>query len=177
MHALRLLPDEPERRLAEPAIAGFIRRHQTSLWRFLRSRGCPPAEADELTQDALLIALTKAIPDDGAAAGFLRQTAKFLWLRRRRDDRRDAERLMAAAERLWQRHCGDGDGSALLDGLRACVAALPERSRRVIDRFYRDGASRTELADELQIGEHGVRTLLQRLRQALADCIERRREP
>ncbi len=169
-------PAEPAADTPAPTPAAFVQRHQRGLWRFLRALGCPASTADDLAQEALLVALR----GDGwrrpplAAAAFLRQTARHLWLRHRRDEGRRAERLAAAAEHLWQRHCENDDGDARLAALRACVQALPERSRTTLDHFYRDGMSRAELAAALAMTEHGARTLLQRIRAALRECIERR---
>jgi RNA polymerase sigma factor (sigma-70 family) len=161
-------------------VATFVLRHQAATWRFLRVLGCRGLEAESIAQDALVLALQKGVDarPDGEAAAFLRQAAKNLWLRTQRADRRRAERHAAAAELAWQRDFGDeGDGAGWLEALAQCLAELPERSRRALDATYRDGLSRAELAGELGIGEHGVRTLLQRLRAVLRDCIERRRRP
>ena len=159
------------------ALALFVRRHQTGLWRFLRLCGCRGQQAEEITQDALLVALRRGIPDDDGAAAFLRQTARFLWLRTQRADLRRVRREAEAAERLWQRELLTDDGAGWLDALDRCLAELPARSRHALERTYRDGIGRGELGAELGIGEHGVRSLLQRLRAALRECIERRRKP
>ncbi len=166
-------------------VAAFVRRHETGLWRFLRVLGCRGQQAEAIAQDALVIALQRgfgtaanaADADDGAAAAFLRQTGKHLWLREQRDDRRRAERHAEAAEVAWQRELGHDDGAGWLDALDRCLRELPPRSRQALERTYRDGLGRHELGNELGIGEHGVRTLLQRLRAALRQCIERRRQP
>jgi len=159
----------------DDALAAFVRRHQAGLWRFLRMCGCDGQQAEEIAQDALLIALRRGRTGDDAAA-FLRQTAKFLWLRTRRDERRRAERHAAAAEHAWRNEFARDDGAGWMEALDRCLETLPARSRLALERTYRDGLGRRELGDELGIGEHGVRTLLQRLRAALRDCIERRRE-
>ena len=172
MHAIRREPDHPMS-AADAAAAAFVRRHQRGVWRFLRALGCPAHAADEVAQDALLLALERHV-DDGSAPAFLRQAAKFVWLRRARDERRAAERLAAAAEILWRRDCERDDGDGLLAALRACVEALPPRSRLAVQRTYGEDAGRSELAAELALGEHGVRTLLQRVRAGLKDCVERR---
>lgn len=166
---------------AEEAVATFVRRHQTALWRFLRVLGCRGQQAEAIAQDALVIALQRGLPDassdpDQTAAGaFLRQTARHLWLREQRDLRRRAERHADAAEVAWQRDLGHDDGAGWLAALDHCLQGLPPRSRQVLERTYRDGLGRSAVAAELGIGEHGVRTLLQRLRAALRECIERRR--
>ena len=176
MRVLPLRSEDLSPAADDAAVAAFVQSHQRPVFRFLRALGCAPQLAEELTQDALLIALEKGVARADAAA-FLRQAAKFAWLRRQRDDRRRAERLLLAAETLWQRDCAHDDGNGWLDALRQCLSALPARSRHVLQRAYGDDAGRAELAAELGIGEHGVRTLLQRLRQALKDCVLRRRQP
>lgn len=170
-------PADPAR--ATDPVAAFVHRHQLATWRFLRVLGCRGAEAESIVQDALVLALQKGVHEraEAAAAAFLRQTGKHLWLRTQRADRRRQARHAAAAERAFQRDLGDSDGSAWLAALRRCLEDLPARSRRALDATYRDGLSRAELATELGLGEHGVRTLLQRLRATLRQCIERRREP
>lgn len=172
-------PQQPTPRAETDPVATFVRRHQASTWRFLRVLGCRGQQAEAIAQDALVVALGRGLvtADHAEVAAFLRQTCKHLWLREQRDDRRRAERHAAAAELLWQRDLASDDGAGWLAALDRCLEELPERSRSALDRTYRDGLGRAELASELGIGEHGVRTLLQRLRAALRECIQRRRRP
>ena len=74
------------------------------------------------------------------------------------------ELLDAALERAarWNPH------------LNALSASFPDRAREAIDRFYRDGRSREQLAAEFEMSLDGVKSLLRRTRTALRDCIERR---
>lgn len=171
-------PRTPEPARATDPVDAFVRRHQVASWRFLRVLGCRGLVAETIAQDALVLAVQKGVASrpDAEAAAFLRQTCKHLWLRTQRADRRRAERHAAAAELLWQRDLEGDDGAGWLAALAQCLDELPERSRQALDATYRDGRSRAELAAELGIGEHGVRTLLQRLRAALRGCIERRRQ-
>lgn len=156
--------------------SAFVKRHQDGLWRYLRAAGCDAALADELTQDALVIALRRDVAnrEPATAAAFLRTTARNLWMKRRHVDRQRLQRLADAAEELWRQDAAPDDGNRLLDALERCVAELPERSRTALERSYRDGASRAEMAAEMDLTEHGVRNLMQRLRKALRACIERR---
>lgn len=162
----------------DPADA-FVARHQVGLWRFLRVLGCRGQEAEAIALDALVLALDRGVHElePAAAAAFLRQTGKHLWQRSQRGERRRAERQAAAAERQWVEELAEDDGAGWLEALDRCLAELPARSRRALEGTYRDGLGRAELGAELGIGEHGVRTLLQRLRAALRECIERRRRP
>jgi RNA polymerase sigma-70 factor, ECF subfamily len=176
---VRLLSDPQSRAITmtdDMEASAFVQTHQAGLWRFLRSAGCDAALAEELTQDALLVALRRGICEREAptAAAFLRTTARNLWMRHRHQDQRRQQRLIDAAELLWQRDAEADQGSELLANLQRCVAELPERSRMALERSYRDGATRAELASELKLTEHGVRNLMQRLRKALRKCIERR---
>lgn len=163
---------------SDDPVEAFVVRHQSALWRFLRVLGCRGQQAEALALDALVLAIQRGVHlgEEAAAGPFLRQTAKFLWLREQRSDRRRAERQAEAAERLWQRELAPDDGAGWLEALDRCLETLPPRSRQALERTYRDGLGRQELGAELGIGEHGVRTLLQRLRAGLRDCIERRRQ-
>lgn len=163
----------------EDLVASFVRRHQAGVWRFLRVLGCRGQQAEAIAQDALVVAVQRGVHagPEGAVVAFLRRTARHLWLREQRGDRRRCSLYAEVAERAWQRDLterGDEDGAGWLAALRQCLGELPERSRHVLERTYRDGAGRAELGVELGIGEHGVRSLLQRLRAALRTCIERR---
>lgn len=167
--------DPPRHDSAEARVLAFVERHQRGLWRALRAMGCPADVAEELAQDAFLIALDRGVEVEPNAASTLRGIARHLWLRRHRDDARREARIAAAAEELWRADADRDGGDAWLEALQRCLAELPARSRRVLQRVYRDGAGRAELAAELGIGEHGVRSMLQRLRARLRDCVTRRR--
>ncbi len=167
----------PEPAATTTDVDAFVGRHQRMLWRFLRVLGCNGQRAEEIAQDSFVIALQRGVEEhpEPRAAAFLRQTARHLWLREQRTDRRRAAHHAEAAERLWQRELADDDGAGWLLALDLCLQQLPERSQKALDRTYREGLGRAELGAELGIGEHGVRNLLQRLRATLRDCIERRR--
>ncbi|HLQ38651.1 MAG TPA: sigma-70 family RNA polymerase sigma factor [Planctomycetota bacterium] len=178
MHALRLAPDSPPHQPPGTAdLEAFVQQHQRGVWRFLRALGAPAHEADDVTQETFLLVLQKGPRAGEDGAPFLRQTAKYLWLRRRRDERRRVDKLAAAVELLWQDDCARDDGDGYLQALAQCLDTLQARARTVLQRFYGDGVGREELAAELSMTGHGVRTLLQRVRAALKDCIERRRKP
>lgn len=171
-----VLVEGPDRRPSGPD--EFVARHQRGVWRFLRVLGCAGLQAEAIAIDAMVIALQRGVGerDERAAASFLRRTARHLWLREQRAERRRARHHAEAAERWWARSLARDDGDAWLDALDRCREQLPPRSQQALERTYRDGVGRTELAAELGIGEHGVRNLLVRLRAALRDCMQRRLE-
>ena len=157
-------------------LAALVRRHQLGLWRYLRALGAPADLAEDLLQETFLVAWRRLGEDrgDAAAAVFLRATARHLYLRRRRDQGRREQILVELADAAWARDGAADDGEAWLDALRGCVGALEGRARQVVQRFYGDGADRESVAAAMGMKATGVKTLLQRVRAALRDCIERK---
>jgi RNA polymerase sigma-70 factor, ECF subfamily len=158
----------------------LVQRHLLAVWRYLRMQGADPHEADDLAQEAFVIALQKGAADldPAATATFLRRTARFLFLRLRRDAR-DAIELADAADDLWTRWCEHDGGDELLDALRGCVDQLAGRAREAVALCY-GVATATPLAHAAAAAQHGLqpnglKTLLQRTRQLLRECIERRK--
>jgi len=151
-----------------------------TLWRYLRMHGATPAEAEDLAQEAFVIALQKGAADlaPAATATFLRRTARFLFLRLRCGGRA-AEQLADAVDERWERDCAHDGGDARLDALRACLDQLTDRARRAVELAYglstADAQGRAAIAAELGLHENGVKTLMQRARQRLRECIERRK--
>lgn len=156
-----------------------IRRHLHGVWRYLRMHGAAPHEADDLVQEAFVVAVQKGALalEPAATAAFLRRTARFLFLRSRRDAR-EAIALADSVDELWDRDCAADDGDGLLERLRECVQRLPERSRRAVELGYGlhadEPARRGEMAAALGLQANGVKTLMQRVRAWLRTCIERR---
>lgn len=151
-------------------------RHR--LWRYLRALGADPAEADDLAQEAMLAAHQAAPvqPARGAAAqaAFVRGIARNLWLRSRRWWQRRREREIAVAvDELWDATAEHDGGDELLARLRDCLGALQPRVRRALDLHYHDGLGWRAIAADLAMKTNGVKTLLQRARRALRQCLER----
>jgi DNA-directed RNA polymerase specialized sigma24 family protein len=105
-----------------------------------------------------------------ATAAFLRTTARHLFLRRNRHLLPQVE----AADVVWQRHCGEGDGQGYVNALEVCLGQLVARARQLVDACYRDDMGRDAIAAELGMTAHGVKTALRRIRATLKSCIERR---
>jgi len=169
-------PSDPHAaRTTDPAA---LRRQLHALWRYLRMHGASAHEADDLAQEAFVVALQKGADraDPAALAVFLRRTGRFLFLRARAGGR-PAEQLATAVDQLWDRDCAHDRGDGLLAALRACVERLDGRARRAVELSYGIGAddpsSRARVAVELGMKENGVKTLLQRVRQTLRECVQR----
>lgn len=161
-------------------VEATLRRHLQGVWRYLRMLGAAAELADDLAQEAFVVALRREATglEPAALATFLRRTARFLFLRHLRD-RDEAVLLADAVDELWARDCDDDDGDGMVVALRACVGELEGRARLAVERSYglqqEPERSRVELARELGMEPNGVKTLLQRVRQVLRACVERRR--
>jgi RNA polymerase sigma-70 factor, ECF subfamily len=157
--------------------ATLIERYQTGIWRYLRALGCDPAEADDLTQETFLAVLQHTFVDHGpaAVAAYLRRVAHNLLV----SARRRAGKVMAVEDieqfdRAWNEWAGRDEGEAQLDALRECLQQLTDRARMALDMRFRDRSSRSEIAAALGITEHGAKNLMQRAKQQLRVCIERK---
>lgn len=158
-------------------LAALIDQHQRALWRYLRLLGADPHEADDLMQDAL-VRFARGQRDGEvvhAPAAFLRGIARNLLLaaRRRARLRPPAVAWLDAVDRLWQRE-PEAFGEARLEALRDCIPRLPERARRAIEWHHLEGLSRRATAARLGVGDEGAKSLLDRARVLLRQCIERR---
>lgn len=149
---------------------------RTAIWRFLRALGAGPGEADDLAQETMLVACRGGVPADPALArAFLRGVARNLWLRSRRWWLRRREREVAAAvEELWVATAGADGGDGLVEALRECLAVLQPRARQALELHYHDGLGWRDVAARLGMKPNGTKTLVQRARQSLRACIDRR---
>jgi DNA-directed RNA polymerase specialized sigma24 family protein len=139
--------------------------------------GADAATAEDMVQEAFLVALQRPQFDASSAAGvfvFLRTTARQLLLRSWR--RRGSEAQVLAADAVWQARCGDGPDDDYVDALRVCIARLPGRSRALLAATYGDGEGRAAAGARLGLGPDGVKSALRRLRAFLHDCISKRLE-
>lgn len=160
----------------------LVRLHQAELYRYLRYLGAQPATAEDLVQETFLRALRRPAPgeaDPRATAAWLRAVARNAFYDHCRSRRRAPTALSAEqlekAEKLWaDEFLRQGDGFDYLEALRQCLETISDHHRRVLDLRYRRERSRAEMAGKLGMTEYGVKSLLRRIRAALADCVRRR---
>ncbi len=168
------MKDLPQHESPAVDIAQLVAAHQLSVWRYLRSWGCSPQEAEDLTQETFLKVLEKPFEQltDAATRGFLRTVARNLLIDRRRKQGRNAQiQGVENIEQFWVAS-DKGEPEELLDFLRECLEGLTDRARMALEMRFSDRKSRTEIADALEIGEHGAKNLMQRAKQQLRECIE-----
>lgn len=159
----------------ETEFAALISRHQAGVWRYLRLLGCDPALADDLTQETFLVVLVEPFDDYSpeASAAYLRTIA-----RRKFAQHCERNRVrygdLDAAESVWEEIARDDSGEAQLAALDYCLEKLPPRMRKALELRYAGEASREQIAREIGLSEDGTKNLIQRAKEALRECIERR---
>ena len=143
--------------------------------RYLRCLRCPRDLVDDVVQDALLAAVA-AHGEREPPLPWLLTVAKHRWLELCRRQRPELIASLDALDLRARSELGDDGGDARVLALRACVDRLPARSQQALRLCYGEGVARTDVAARLGLGIEGLRSLLARLRAALKQCIERRRE-
>jgi RNA polymerase sigma-70 factor, ECF subfamily len=161
---------------SEIDLVALVQRYQTGLWRYLRGLGCDSATADDLVQETFLKVLQRPFEyfDDGATAAFLRRVAhnQFVSNHRRAGKVVSVENVQQF-ERVWCELVSDQDGDDYLEALRECFLKLGDRSRWALEMRFRQRLSRSLIARNLQISEHGAKNLMQRAKLRLRECVER----
>jgi RNA polymerase sigma-70 factor, ECF subfamily len=153
----------------------IVRRHRLGVWRYLRLLGCDGPTADDLAQETFLALMRTSFEDRDprATAAWLRRKARFIFLEHIRKNRRRREtRLADMTDAVWDEYAGDDGGEGYRHALRECLALLPPRSRQVIEFRYGGGVGRDEIAERIGLKPNGVKTLLQRIRAKLRQCVE-----
>jgi RNA polymerase sigma-70 factor, ECF subfamily len=152
----------------------LIQAHQAEIWRYLRYLGCEAAEAEDLTQETFLAALSgTAVELDGPRrSAYLRTVARNLFLKSKR--RAVVSLDLDAAERVWTAFAREDGGASSLDALRSCVEALDGRAKKALELRYAARSSNAAMAASLDLAQEGVKTLLRRLKERLKDCVERK---
>jgi RNA polymerase sigma-70 factor (ECF subfamily) len=85
------------------------------------------------------------------------------------------EASLERAEDLWaSEFLRGGDGFDYVEALRGCLEELSSEQRRVINLRYAERKPRSEMAVLCGMTENGIKSLLQRIRRALGDCIRRK---
>jgi RNA polymerase sigma-70 factor, ECF subfamily len=163
-------------KLAEhaPEPGASLMPHVAAIRRYLRFLGAERTDLDDLVQEVLLAAVRSFTPAEPSLPWLLVTARNALRQHLRRLGRRrevaDLDRLDAA----WAAQMGDDAGQAKRDALVECLQTLPERSRQAVLLRYHEGLSRESIAAQTGLRVEGVKSLLERVRTALGECIERR---
>jgi len=160
----------------------IVEQHQAHVYRYVRYLGASRTVAEDIVQDAFLDAYRRPGPlesaDEGGATAWLRAIARNKFLKHCRSARRTpvplSDHALDQRESAWKEHfLRDGDGFDYIEALRACVDRLPDKQRRAVDMQYAEDRGRSAMAEALKMTADGIKSLMRRIRSALAECVER----
>lgn len=162
---------------SQTELEALWREYGRDLHRFLRVLGADHADADDLVQEVLLYVARHPFErrSPGETAMYLRATAKSLYIKFAQRSKRVIAVDLATIEAEYAQAVGD-DSESAVEALKRCIAALPERERLILDLRYTRNASREEMGAALNLSDGGVKNLLERVKQKLKECLERRRQ-
>ena len=99
------------------------------------------------------------------------------WRKQRREQPTEDAELVALVEKAYEEQDDRADfWHAHTVALTRCLDALPSRSRDLVKRRYRNAQPIAEIAAQLGQSLGSVKTMLCRLRGALAECVRKRLE-
>ena len=164
--------------------ADFVREHHSQLRMFIRCLGVPSSWADDLAQEAFVVAWQKwselRNPED--AMKWLKGISYKLVVNERRKDARHKRilhdeltdvLLKRAEEKMEDEHAPEETlGQRFQSVLRSCLEKLPEHSRELIRWRYENNLNSMDMAKLRQVSDASMRQTLCRLRSKLKLCIE-----
>ena len=174
-------PEDPDFDPKDPEVfSQLVRDHHRELLVYARALTHDVLTAREVVQDAFVVAFEKMdtfdVTRDFAAwmRGIVRNKWRE-WLRRnRRPQISDTElATMDAQVANWQASKAAGS-SVVFDALEQCLDRLPENLRATVDACYYRGETGDEAAQTLGVAPAAVRKRLQRARDLLRDCVEKK---
>lgn len=160
------------------AFGALVERHQGSVRACLAVRMNHAPDAEDLAQEALLIAFRKLPQIDPTLplAPWLRGIALNLLANYRRKFRAIPiglnDELQGLLDARLDMDLHAGRESERMHALRECLEELDGPTRSLVRERYADGSTLEELAKRLGRKTSAVSMQLHRLRGLLADCIE-----
>lgn len=167
-------PDDEER---DALLMRLFVTHERAVLRFIL--GFVPAlnDARDILQETAVTLWAKRTEFDPAreylpwACGIARFKVREFWKKQPRWESFAQEDLLDLMEA--QREAMRPELSEREARLRECVQKLPEDSRQVLVRYYVEGESIEEVARQQTRTVEAIYKLLQRVRRALLDCVQR----
>ena len=154
------------------AFEALFAEHHAAVLRYVERRVDDKEQARELTMDCFEIAWRRYEPAAPFRRPWLLQTARNLLgdSYRRRDREREGMRTLAAAT-------DSPDMTFQNVDLRLAVRELPAADREILELFYWDGLSASEIAEVVGCRTSAAWKRLSRARDALRLLLEEPREP
>lgn len=166
--------------LDQATFAAECARHRPALVAYLVTCSGDPHLAEDLAQEALLIATEQRERyfEDADFNAWLIAIARHRWFKAR-DRLRRQERVSdliheQAAELFDPAAYAGPELERELAALRTCVARLNATDRALLDQHFTEGWTYARIAERAERGLSWVKVRMHRLRKGLADCVQRR---
>jgi RNA polymerase sigma-70 factor (ECF subfamily) len=151
-------------------------KYERRLYSIIASMLGHPAEAEDLLQETAKV-LWKKFGDYDPKLPFLPWAKAFAryevlnYLQKQKTQRKyfSAEMMKLLAEDF---EFVDALHEARVLALESCVAALPENSRNLLDKRYRDANSLQQVAVSQETTPNALYKTLQRIRKGLRECVD-----
>lgn len=165
--------------MSDPAtVSGLLAKHRHEVLAYLYSALPDYHAVEDVFQEVCLVAVQKA-PDfqDGTNfAAWARTIAKHKLreqLRRRTGVLLD-DAFFDGLDRAFEEARAVLDPDPRKEALRRCLAELQDGARQIVSLRYDEGLDPAAIADRMGRSRTAVNSLLQRIREILRDCVERR---
>jgi RNA polymerase sigma-70 factor (ECF subfamily) len=163
------------------AFAVLAREHHRGLLVYARALSQNEATSADLVQDAFVTAWRNLERFDTTRdfGAWLRGIVRNKWREHLRRHAREVEVDDATLE-VWENQLAEWDDSrrsgnpALFDALDDCLKRLPAAMGDAVNRFYYEDQAADAIAAVLGIDAATLRKRLQRAREALHACLERK---
>ncbi len=157
----------------------LVREHHRGLLAFARGLVTDAGAAEDLVQEAFLVAWRKLDRFDSSRdfGAWMRGILHFEyrhWARKRSEVPMDDEALALIDRLHTEIESGLEDRNAVFEMVRQCVTALPESLRWVVQSVYTTGLSCPEIALAEETTEAAIRKRLQRGREQVAFCLQKK---
>jgi RNA polymerase sigma-70 factor (ECF subfamily) len=159
------------------AFGALVERHHASVRACLAVRMNSVHDAEDLAQETLLVAFRKLPGIDATLplGPWLRGIAMHLLANHRRKFRATPIGMNDELQALIDARIEISDHeSERMSALRECLETLDGPARTLVNARYSDGATLDELAARTRRKTSAISMQLHRLRNLLADCIEKR---
>lgn len=170
-------PKDPEQ------FSQLVRLHHRELLIYARALCRDEHTARDIVQDAFVVAFDKVTTFDVTRdfGAWMRGIVRNKWREWARSNRLADMPDMELATldhdiATWQEARVRGQGG-VFDALSRCLDLLPARLRQAVDAFYYREDKGDEAAGRLGVEPSALRKRLQRARELLRDCVERKMSP
>lgn len=159
-------------------VTQLIVKHRHGVSAYLYSVLPDTHAVEDVFQEVCIVALQKAAEyQDGTNfVGWVRAIARNKLrehLRRRTGVLLD-DAFFESLDQAFEEARGDGDADRRKDDLRRCLDDLQEGSRELLKWRYEEALTPAAIGARLGRSRFAVNSLLQRIRETLKDCVERR---